>query len=705
MRLLLIWIFILAFFFPSLGRNKSELDSLIQTLTTMKEDSLKAKRLYEIAGSYASSDFDQSNKYYRQSESLSKKIGYTTGLAESLAGMATNFKNPGEYDSAFRYNYLALDLFNRVKNRRAVSRVLGNIALVYKEKGQYNKAIEFNFKSLSLLDEKKDKKHIARIQMNLGNIFRQLGNDKKAFEYQMLALNTYKSINDIGGMGKVYGNLGNLAKGKKEYETAMQYYILGKKYREQAGDKQGLAIIHQNIAGLYLQLDQDKLAEENALTALRINQEMKSIDGIAGSYGLLADVYVQMKMYDKANEYASQSLDIAKKIGSKPEIRSSYKILATINKKKKDYKAAYEHLSMYSVYKDSIFNDENSRQMNELEKKYQTEKKQKEIELLKKNESIKDLELKRQSMAIIVGVVVTIIVVFFSFLIYRSLRQNKKANKLLTAQNVEIQKQKSIIEEKNKDILDSIRYAEGLQNTILPGPEIIGQVLGEAFVLFLPKDIVSGDFYWMQQVNDKGKNLSVFAVVDCTGHGVPGSIMSIVSHNLLSNIVKEKMIYRPESIMNELLNDLYEALNKRGNQYTANDGMDIALCVWDRNSNLLQFSGAFNPLLIVRDGEVVEFKANKFSIGRHSKENNSVFTQTEIQLQKGDYIYLSSDGYADQFGGERSKKMMRKNFQQVILNACKHNFASQKEYLKTHFMGWKEGHEQVDDVCVMGIRV
>jgi len=346
-----------------------------------------------------------------------------------------------------------------------------------------------------------------------------------------------------------------------------------------------------------------------------------------------------------------------------------------------------------------------NKQMGEFEQKYQNEKKQKEIELLKKSEAIHNLEIKRQNMFLIFGSTVLVVLIVFGFFVYKNLREKKKANILLHRQNTEIQKQKSTIEEKNKDIIDSIRYAEKLQGTILPSEQMMQSALPDSFVLFQPKDIVSGDFYYIEEIEKDQTHYSIFATVDCTGHGVPGAMMSIVGHNLINHIVKEKKIIQPNLVLNELMLDLNNALARKNEQYTSNDGMDISICLLNNTTKELQYAGAFNPLVVISAGTLTEYKGDKFSIGRHGVLAGLKFKNNTVQLNKNDLVYLSSDGYADQFGGEKSKKLMRKNFHQLLLNISAESMTKQKQSLSDYFHNWKGAQEQVDDVCIIGVRL
>ncbi len=269
-------------------------------------------------------------------------------------------------------------------------------------------------------------------------------------------------------------------------------------------------------------------------------------------------------------------------------------------------------------------------------------------------------------------------------------------------QKEEIGKQNEKLEVLYKHVTDSIRYAKRLQDAILPPDSYMKKVLPNSFVLFKPKDIVSGDFYWVSQKEGK----TIFAAVDCTGHGVPGAFMSIVGHNLLKHVLNNTSHVEPASILDQVNKGVAETLHQGIDETSTKDGMDIAICTIDFKTLELQYSGAFNPLYILRDGAMQQIKANKFPIGFFVDEDKKKFTNHKLQLQKGDAIYIFSDGFSDQFGGPNGKKFMVKKFDELILKIHKLPVEEQKNMLDKSIEAWKGGvHEQVDDILVIGVKI
>ncbi|WP_317898732.1 two-component regulator propeller domain-containing protein [Aurantibacillus circumpalustris] len=284
----------------------------------------------------------------------------------------------------------------------------------------------------------------------------------------------------------------------------------------------------------------------------------------------------------------------------------------------------------------------------------------------------------------------------------RKLRDEKKIlEDKVNERTAEVVEKNKELDEINKDITASIRYAKRIQDAILPPDDFVKKHLPNTFVLFKPKDIVSGDFYWME---DK-KDTVIFAAVDCTGHGVPGAFMSIVGHNLLDRVVGEQKITQPARILDELNKSISDTLRQTDlEDNTVRDGMDIAICSFDKKKGVLEYAGAYNPLWIIRNKELIEIKANKFPIGNSKSGENNKFTNHEIPLEKGDTIYIFSDGYSDQFGGPAGKKFKSSALKHLLVNSQHLGMAEQRELLNISIENWRGTHEQVDDILVIGTR-
>ncbi|MCO6499711.1 MAG: SpoIIE family protein phosphatase [Vicingus serpentipes] len=299
------------------------------------------------------------------------------------------------------------------------------------------------------------------------------------------------------------------------------------------------------------------------------------------------------------------------------------------------------------------------------------------------------------------GFLTAAVAVFSILLIKMRLRLTKK--ELIARFALEASKHQLQI--KNKEIVDSINYAKRIQSALIPPVEVVKDILPNSFLLFKPKDIVSGDFYWVTAIDTaKGDKRVAFSVADCTGHGVPGAFMSIIGLKIFNQTIKQEDINSPAKVLNYLNKEVYQAVNKHSkSDNVIRDGMDVAFCVIDFDSLLLSFSGAQNPVYIVRNKELTEIKGDKQPIG--SDEGGISFTDKELQLEKGDMIYIFSDGYADQFGGAKGKKFKYSQFKETLITYSDKSIEEQEHQLEKLFEDWKGDLEQLDDVCVLGVRV
>jgi serine phosphatase RsbU (regulator of sigma subunit) len=357
--------------------------------------------------------------------------------------------------------------------------------------------------------------------------------------------------------------------------------------------------------------------------------------------------------------------------------------------------------------------------------------KQKETEL-------KDAEIKSQRttrLFLLAGLLAALVLLFF---IFRSYRIKQKANHIITLQKEEVEKQRNIVVHQNREILDSIEYAKRIQATILPPPKVVKKYLEDSFILYIPKDIVAGDFYWMDSVEleNKDSEYILFAACDCTGHGVPGALVSVVCSNALNRAVREYNIIQPSLILDKVSELVVQDFSKDENE-EVQDGMDASLCSLNVKTGKLEWAGANNALWIVASPQpspkgreqgipnsndsisnlesaekyplrgdlegLIEVKPDKQPIGK--SDNKKPFTNHSIQLQKGDTIYMFTDGYADQFGGEKGKKYSKKAFRELVLSIAHLPLQQQREALYKAHLQWRGNKEQVDDICIIGVRV
>jgi len=449
----------------------------------------------------------------------------------------------------------------------------------------------------------------------------------------------------------------------------------------------------------------------------------------------MAAINNYLKKFNEAIVYANKSLQLAKEIESLEDEEAAHMNLSESYKGLGKYKEALDHFGLYKTLNDSIFNTEKHNQIAKMEAIFQSEKKQKEIELLNKDKekqvAVSAAESKKQKTIIYSVVSILLLVLSFAIFAYHSYLQKRKANILLAQQKIEIEekneelnqqneeiatqrdtviKQKEHIEEIHREVTDSIQYAKRIQTAVLPSLEYISVTLNlksllEYFILFKPRDIVSGDFYFFE----RRKNILLIAVADCTGHGVPGAFMSMLGFSFLQEIISKEEIQSAAHVLNELRDYVIKSLQQKGMTGEQKDGMDIIFVALNIETNIIQFAGANNPLWLISNTtkELTELKPDKMPVAIYEKMNP--FTNHSIQLHQGDIIYLVSDGYEDQFGGPKGKKFLTKNLKQLLSANSEKLMSEQKEILNNTIEDWKNNYtekcEQTDDITIVGIKI
>jgi serine phosphatase RsbU (regulator of sigma subunit)/tetratricopeptide (TPR) repeat protein len=694
-------------------------------------DTLKIQQLNEQALKARQSDPSKALKQINEAIALAEKTGYKPALAMS-------------------YNHAGL---------------------IYSGIANHPKALENHFKALKVREEMDDKKGISASYNNIGTIYYHQANYELALEYMTSSLRIKEELNDKKGASYSYNNIGNIYYQLHKYPSSLEFHLKSLKIKEELSDKKGMAASLSNIGNVYVKLGQMDLALEYQQKALKLREGTDDKKGLTESYINIGDIYIKTKKAEEGIAFHRQALKLALETGARDLQKFAYEGLSAASREIKNYEDALKYYELAIAIKDTLFNSENSKAIAEMQARYETEKKEKEIELLTKDKAlqfsllkqeqlyaakkeneiillnksrelqqltldkrnaelkkqlaekeaaekkadllskekqIKEGELERQTFISWAAASGAALVLILAAVSIRGYSQKKKANQLLALQKGEIEERNraieaaySMIEEKNKDITDSIRYAERIQQAILPPDSLWKSVLPESFVFYKPKDILCGDFYWLEKRDD-----DVFiAAVDCTGHGVPGALMSIVGYNLLNKAVLEQGILAPSDILNQLNKWVTVTLRQTMHESSVRDGMDISFCKINMRTRELQFAGAYNPLYIVREETLIEIKADKFPVGIFLNEEMRAFTNHTVQLEEGDVIYMFSDGFPDQFGGEKGKKFKMSRFRDLLVSISRKEPALQKNIIDASFEQWKGRFEQTDDVLVVGVKI
>ena len=707
------------------------LDSALSYALDNKDIVFQA-RIYEGLSriNRATNELDKAIDYVNKAISIYEELNNINGLADSYNNLGLIYFNLGENQkSIFNYNQ-SLVYSIELGEKEEIAKQNVNIGNVYWKIGDYDQAIEYLQEALKYFEALNHQIGIAISLNSLGACYENLttedqpdeniNNFKTALSYYERALSIKLELSDSIEISNTYFNIANVKSsiidenfikqyGKQWndsilkiystdsilsiYKEPLHLYSKSIDIKEKLNDFYGQALNNNNLGKLYSKagdfskallffnrsLDYSRKIEDFYLQALTLRE--------------IGVINTLKKDYKTSLRFFHNSLEITKKNSLKNLSKHNYLSLSDVYEKLGNNDEAFLYYKLYSSLKDSIVNEEKYKQIAEIETKYETEKKEQEIALLNKDNELQRSKVKQARIIIILISIGGLLIVFFLIVVYKQFLAKQKANLKLKAQNKLIKKQK-------EDITDSITYASRIQSALLPPKEMMDTLLKDYFVLFLPKDIVSGDFYWITEFNKK----VITVTADCTGHGVPGAFMSMLGISFLNEIVNIRKKIKANEILFELRKQIIKSLRQSMHGAVGKDGMDLALTIIDRDNLTIEYAGAFNPLIICRDGELIEQKGDRMPVGIHFNYEQP-FENYFFNLKKGDMIYTFSDGFQDQFGGTDKRKFMVKRFKELLLEIYMEPVEKQKEILQTSHDMWKGAYSQLDDILIMGIRI
>jgi serine phosphatase RsbU (regulator of sigma subunit) len=802
---------LLAFLFFSAGiiSAQDDLSSRIRKILDKQEsDSLKFVQLSELSGKAAKKNVNDGLQVIKAMEELSKGNKNLSGLVPLYKGdvYRRNFMN----EKALDQYHQVLPEFERLKDYSRLAKVSVAIALTEVQAKKPDSAEEWFKKALNyakssgkvdavieviddfssfyskrnavaaqfalLTDQvdwflkEKPNEHtaIASAYMDLAYYYYYLENFKESYKYCELSRPYAEKSGDELRRLDVYNTGGSVLKALKNPTAAAIELQRAADLLEnpKSAYRKFLGAVYVNLGTTYYELGETEKGFEYKKKALEF---FRGNNDEVGEFNTNIAIGIDLVEVDKKPQEAVKFLHDAEakadNYGTLYNLQHLYRSLHQAYALARNYERAYHYFEKFTEIKDSSYNSDRRKQLGELEAKYESGKKEQQIEMLNRDKKINQLMLLRNQEALdkekvenearqnsillleqesslkeeqlarekaqteaernkallaqeqknlaekeagaqrrinmLFGGASLLLIVFLVSL-YRGYRNKKKANEEILEQKSIIEQQKLQVEEKNREVVDSITYAKRLQDAILPPAAFVGSLLPENFVYYKPKDIVAGDFYWVERGRDAlGNELVFLAVADCTGHGVPGAMVSVVCSNALNRSVKEFGLTNPGIILDKVTDLVLETFSRSESE--VNDGMDISLAVISSSTGELQWAGANNPLWILRNNEIIEYKANKQPVGRY--DHRVPFTSHTIQLSKNDLLYLFSDGYCDQFGGEKGKKFKEANLRRLLLSISNTSLSQQKEQLHQTIINWMGKLEQIDDICLIGVRV
>lgn len=652
----------LFFYTVLLTAQNRKLDSLIRNYASL-HDTDKVRLLVGLSNRQVGNDPNAALKLTDSALVISKRINYKLGIGSCYSSLGSCYVGMGKFDLSLNYLHKAVRVFESIHSRRDIVNT-------------YN---------------------------SIGNTFTAISRDKEALDYYSKAYALAKTppVNEYMVAITSVG-VGNMLVKEKKHKEAITYYKHTYDYFEKQKSPQQQALCMIMIGQALYDSGNYSEAEKMFKDALPIQKELNDLYGLASNYSSLGDVEKARYEFKKAAFYYKEALEISIQRKSWPDIKSNSRRLSEVLESANEPAEALKNYKIYLQYNDSILNVEKSKAIAESESKYQSEKKEQEIKLKNAELEKSNLKVSQRNNLIYIFAIASVIFVVLLFFVFRQYREKRNANILLVNKNDEIEKQKSLIEEKNKDITDSINYSKHIQRAILPSDKYIKFHLPESFIIYKPKDIVSGDFYLVEEI----VGLVYIAVVDCTGHGVPGAMLSVFANATIKNTIASNAFRdNPAAILSDLCYQFKSNLLAVDSNMSINDGVDMSICILDKNQKKIYFAGARNGLLAVSEGELKEYKANRWGISGTNSGEQLFFTNYEIDYKKGDRFYLSTDGFYDQFGGPEGKKLKHKMLKEMILKVHSHSFDAQAEELTNEFMNWKGRLEQLDDVTLIGFGV
>ncbi len=729
------------------AQTDDDIRFLIDSISSLPDDTNKVIDYNDLLWQVSSFDSVFSAEIAQKSINLSKKLGYYKGLATAQKNWGKYYYYTADYKTAKTLYEQSLNNFDTADYKKGIAIAYRNLGNIFNQIGNSDQALNNYLKSLALREEIKDTVGVATMYSSIGVLYSSLNNfenyEDSIYSYFSKALNTFILLDNQKKIASTYLNFGYLFSQLYDKKNIPKYLDSAVIY-----SKKSLEISIPNNYKRYIALSYEILGKsfdntqdmrDSALyyykKSLEIRQQIGNPFGVANSLLKIGKYYAFSNDWINAEKYLDEALEIAKEINAGLVEGDVLEQLQIVYAHTNRYEKAYYTYNEFIQIRDSLENQKKLQQITQLSMQYEFDKQQKmqEIEQQKKDE-LQAAQIKRQKIITYFFIFGFVIMILFALLIFRSYKQKQKNNEILKAKNdeiieknallnqsneeieaqkEEIEKQKEFLEIKNKSIKASINYALRIQQAVITPEKYFQYNFSEYLIFYKPRDIVSGDFYWASELPD---GRLVVTVADCTGHGVPGAFMSMLGISFLNQIVNLNYAdnYAKISagkILDKLRDMIVLALGhgQEDDEKQPQEGMDMTLAIIDKKNKTINYAGAYNPLLLIRNDEITIHKVDKMPVGFHFLKINTKFTSLTIEYKTDDKIYMYSDGFVDQFGGENGRKYTPKYFREFLLKINKLPLKNQFEEFNKEFNNWiytpEKDFKQIDDILIMGLKL
>ncbi len=735
-------------------KNKNQPDLLIELAKSYKMDSIElsiefAQRAHDLSITLKSNNkiaeaalllselYKEHNKfktaryYAHEAMNILSELSHEDKFYEAMHMLSLVFFDESKFDSSLIYINKVINYANETKNYERRNKLYKTKAKIHYIASDFAKALSALTLQLQILEKINDSLEIALVYNSLSTNSRKLGNYQQAVEYSKKSLSIYETLKDSNGVAECYSSLGSIHYYMDENDIAVKYFIKAFNLFLESGNEFRVAGMSNNIGSVYVEMKEYR----KSLIFYTI-----ALEGFANSTNKHAEAIISNNLglshqglgeYNKAEEYFKRSLSVQKEIGNKEGIVHAltnlaglhlekgnprkahkeyhialqkakddnlinsqlfiYKEMVVVEEKLDMFKDALQSHRNYIAIKDTLFNRESKSQLIEMQTKLELQEQKAKYDLLSADNELTNTKIARQKLFMITIIIVSVLIFLLLLMVLLALWVSRTS--------------KAKLEEKNKQIVyhnnrmtDSIKYARRVQHALIKSSGNLSDYYKNNFIISKAQSIVSGDFFWFKKIDKK----IYLVTADCTGHGVPGAFMSVLGLTLINEVLKENIYIPANEVLNELRSKIKEALNQIDLDSNT-DGMDVTICIIDSDTNIMEFAGAYNSAYIVRSNKLIELKGDKMSVCIARKEHP--FSKQLYNLQKGDKIYLFTDGYIDQLKKKYAEKITSKRLKKFLIDIIDTPIKEQGKDLMNYFEDWKADNEQTDDMLMVGIEI